>query len=87
MCESEPRGPGVPGGALQHAFQMSYNATYHVKTNATSCHWTSSLLPDITGRTALAVRPDVVNAKYHVITNATYNRDPHTGEVQTRHEY
>ena len=27
-------------------------------------------LPDITGRT------DVVNAKYHVITNATYNRDP-----------
>ena len=36
----------------------------------------SSNLPDITGRTALAVRPDVVNAKYHVITNATYNRDP-----------
>ena len=35
-----------------------------------------SILPDITGRTALAVRPDVVNAKYHVITNATYNRDP-----------
>ena len=34
------------------------------------------VLPDITGRTALAVRPDVVNAKYHVITNATYNRDP-----------
>ena len=34
------------------------------------------ILPDITGRTALAVRPDVVNAKYHVITNATYNRDP-----------
>ena len=33
-------------------------------------------LPDITGRAALAVRPDVVNAKYHVITNATYNRDP-----------
>ena len=33
-------------------------------------------LPDITGRTALAVRPGVVNAKYHVITNATYNRDP-----------
>ena len=33
-------------------------------------------LPDITGRTALAVQPDVVNAKYHVITNATYNRDP-----------
>ena len=33
-------------------------------------------LPDITGRTALAVRPDVVNAKYHVITNTTYNRDP-----------
>ena len=28
------------------------------------------------GRTALAVRPDVVNAKYHVITNAAYNRDP-----------
>ena len=29
--------------------------------------------------TALAVRPDVLNAKYHVITNATYNchnRDP-----------
>ena len=25
---------------------------------------------------AKAVRPDVVNAKYHVITNATYNRDP-----------
>ena len=25
---------------------------------------------------SLAVRPDVVNAKYHVITNATYNRDP-----------
>ena len=22
------------------------------------------------------MRPDVVNAKYHVITNATYNRDP-----------
>ena len=37
------------------------------------------VLPDITGHTALAVRPDVVNAKYHVITNATYschNRDP-----------
>ena len=34
------------------------------------------ILTDITGRTALAVRPDVVNAKYHVITNATYNRDP-----------
>ena len=36
-------------------------------------------LPDITGRTALAVRPDVLNAKYHVITNATYschNREP-----------
>ena len=36
-------------------------------------------LPDITGRTALAVRPDGLNAKYHVITNATYschNRDP-----------
>ena len=33
-------------------------------------------LPDITGRTALALRPDAVNAKYHVITNATYNRDP-----------
>ena len=33
-------------------------------------------LPDIIGRTALAVRPDVVNAKYHVITNATYNCDP-----------
>ena len=33
-------------------------------------------LPDITGRTALAVRPDAVNAKYHVITNATYNCDP-----------
>ena len=32
--------------------------------------------PDIADRTALAVRPDVVNAKYHVITNATYNRDP-----------
>ena len=32
-----------------------------------------SILPDITGRTAKAVRPDVVNAKYHVITNATYN--------------
>ena len=29
--------------------------------------------------TALAVRPDVLNAKYHVITKATYNchnRDP-----------
>ena len=37
------------------------------------------ILPDITGRTALAVRPDVLNAKYHVKTNATYschNRDP-----------
>ena len=33
-------------------------------------------MPDITCRTALAVRPDVVNAKYHVKTNATYNRDP-----------
>ena len=38
-------------------------------------------LPDIhvTGRTALAVQPDVLNAKNHVITNATYschNRDP-----------
>ena len=33
-------------------------------------------LPDKTGRTALAVGPDVVNAKYHVITNATYNHDP-----------
>ena len=35
-------------------------------------------LPDITGRT-LAVWPDGLNAKYHVITNATYschNRDP-----------
>ena len=38
--------------------------------------WMGDGLPDITGRTALAVRPDVVNAKYHVITNATYNRDP-----------
>ena len=38
-------------------------------------------LSDITGRTALAVRPDVVNAKYHVITNATYNRNPVIGEV------
>ena len=36
----------------------------------------SDSLADITGRTALAVPPDVVNAKYHVITNATYNRDP-----------
>ena len=35
----------------------------------------TEMLPDITGRTALAVRPDAVNAKYHVITNATYNRD------------
>ena len=38
-----------------------------------------STLPDMTGRTALAVRPDVSNAKYHVITNVTYschNRDP-----------
>ena len=26
-----------------------------------------------TGRTAIAVRPDVLNAKYHVITNATYS--------------
>ena len=34
---------------------------------------TRSPLPDITGHTALAVQPDVVNAKYHVITNATYN--------------
>ena len=36
-------------------------------------------LPDVTGRTALTVRPHVLNAKYHVITNATYschNRDP-----------
>ena len=36
-------------------------------------------LPDITGRAALAVRPDVLNAKYRVITNAKYschNRDP-----------
>ena len=36
-------------------------------------------LADITGRTALAVRPDVLKSKYHVITNATYschNRDP-----------
>ena len=36
-------------------------------------------LPDITGRTALVVRPDVLKAKYHVITNVTYschNRDP-----------
>ena len=36
-------------------------------------------LPDITDRTALALQPDVLNAKYHVITNATYschNRDP-----------
>ena len=41
----------------------------------------ASGLPDITGRTALAVRPDALNAKYHhhVITNATdncHNRDP-----------
>ena len=48
--------------------------------NATSSFTTTdslsdSDLPDITGRTALAVRPDAVNAKYHVITNATYNRD------------
>ena len=33
----------------------------------------STPLPDITGRTALAVRPDVLNAKHHVITNATYS--------------
>ena len=32
---------------------------------------TSINLPDITGRTALAVGPDVLKAKYHVITNAT----------------
>ena len=39
----------------------------------------SCRLPDITGGTAEAVRPDVLNAKYHVITSATYscqNRDP-----------
>ena len=47
-------------------------------------------LPDITGCTALAVRPDVVNTKYHVITNATYNRDPvpakfkHVTNIETR---
>ena len=40
-------------------------------------------LPDITGRTALAVRPDVVNAKYHVITNATYNRTPYRRSSNT----
>ena len=34
-------------------------------------------LPDITGRTASAVRPDVLNAKYHVITNATYSCHNH----------
>ena len=37
------------------------------------------ILPDITGRTAEAVRPDGLNAKYHVRTSATYsrhNRDP-----------
>ena len=41
-------------------------------------------LPDITGRTALAV----ANAKYHVIkdiTNATYNRDP--VPVKFKHVY
>ena len=27
----------------------------------------------VTGRTSLAVRPDVLNAKYHVKTNATYS--------------
>ena len=39
----------------------------------------SFMLPDITGHTALAVWPDGLNAKYHVITNATnscHNRDP-----------
>ena len=39
-------------------------------------------LPNIAGRTALAVRPDVVNVKYHVITNATYNRDPVPAKVK-----
>ena len=38
------------------------------------------VLPNITGRTALAVRPDGLNAKYYVITNyatcSCHNRDP-----------
>ena len=45
--------------------------------------WIHVGLPDITGRAALAVRPDTVNAKYHVITNATYNRDPVPAKFNT----
>ena len=48
--------------------------------------WVSlSTLPDITGRAALAVQPDVLNAKYYVITNATYschNCDPVPGKFK-----
>ena len=47
--------------------------------------------PDVVNAN-LAVRPDVVNAKYHVLTffyftYSCHNRDPRTVEVQTHHEY
>ena len=58
--------------ARQYKVQQYNDARF----SSITCCTTSHALPDITGRTALAVRPDVVNAKYHVITNATYNRDP-----------
>ena len=72
---------------------VSNNLRVKMKFKKSSLFWAVmsmfawKCLPDITGRTALAVRPDVVKAKYHVITNATYNRDPVPAEVQTRHEY
>ena len=66
--------------------RASASTALFVVARVLSCEITTALafqscltLPDITGRTALAVRPDVLNAKYHVITNATYschNRDP-----------
>ena len=48
-------------------------------------------LPDITGHTALAVRPDVLNDKYRSCHNKCYKQlsqsRPCTGKVQTCHKY
>ena len=52
--------------AINFGEQNSTGLQYSPQLSTTGYMYT---LPDITGRTALAVRPDVVNAKYHVITN------------------
>ena len=39
--------------------------------------------------TALAVQPDVLNANYYVVTNATHSchNPTHAGKVPTHHKY